>query len=183
MVNGDKTAIFFSHNTPTNIRSDILNLFGSSMDIKFEKYLGLPLILGRKKKQAFHEIKDRIWRCLQGWKEKLLSQAGKEVLIKVVIQEIPTYAMSCFQFPAGLCAEISSMATAFWWGQRDGGRKIHWLSKAKLIKPKCEGGIGFHDLQLFNKALLAQQGWRLLQHPQSLVHRFLKAKYFLNPLF
>ena len=48
---------------------------------------------------------------LQGWKEKLLSQAGREVLIKAVIQAIPTYAMSCFKFPMRLCDEISSMAT------------------------------------------------------------------------
>ena len=38
--------------------------------------------------------------------------------------------------------------------------------------------MGFRDLQLFNDALLARQGWHLLQFPNSLVHRFLKAKYF-----
>ena len=42
MMNGDKTAIFFSHNTSADVRSDILLLFGTSMATKFEKYLGLP---------------------------------------------------------------------------------------------------------------------------------------------
>ncbi len=107
-----------------------------------------------------------------------MSQAGQEVLIKVMIQAIPTYAMSCFKFPAGLCADLSAMATRFWWGQCGDERKIHWLSKQKLMRPKHKGGIGFRDLQLFNRALLARQGWRLLQNPSSLVFRVLKAKYF-----
>ena len=46
MVNGDKTAIFFSHNTDLAIRSDILHMFGTSATTKFEKYLGLPPVIG-----------------------------------------------------------------------------------------------------------------------------------------
>jgi hypothetical protein len=182
-INEEKTAIFFSKNTPNSIRANILSMFGTSSSSKFEKYLGLPPILGRSKKRAFNEIKDRIWKKLQGWKEKLLSQAGREILIKAVVQAIPIYAMSCFKLPAGLCDEICSLANQFWWGQRNGERRIHWTNKAKLIRPKQEGGMGFRDLQLFNKALLARQGWRLLQQPHSLIFRILKAKYFPHTSF
>ena len=47
-------------------------------------------ILGRNKKASFNYIKERMWKKIQGWKEKLLSQAYKEVLIKAVIQAIST---------------------------------------------------------------------------------------------
>ena len=182
-INKAKAALFFSKNTSLNTRTTILTMFGMSSTTKFKKYLSLPPIMGRSKKRAFNEIKNRIWKRLQGWKEKLLSQAGREILIKAMIQAIPSYAMSCFKLPASLCDEICSMANRFWWGQRGGERKTHWVNKAKLIKSKMEGGMGFRDLQLFNKALLARQGWRLIQEPHALVSRFLKARYFPNTSF
>ena len=57
--------------------------------------------------------------------EKLLSQVGREILIKTVVQAIPTYTMSCFKLPLGLCHDIESLIRKFWWGQRGERRKIH----------------------------------------------------------
>ena len=96
-----------------------------------------------------------MWRKLQGWEGKLLSQAGREVLTKVVIQAIPTYAMGCFKMPLGLCHEIETMIKKFWWGQRGEKRKIHWLKSKELTKPKLEGGMGFRDIAMFNDSSMA----------------------------
>jgi len=52
--------------------------------------------MGRSKIRTFEYLKERVWKRIQGWKEKLLSKAGKGVLIKAVAQAIPSYAMSCF---------------------------------------------------------------------------------------
>jgi hypothetical protein len=49
-----------------------------------EKYLGLPLMIGRDKSKAFSAIKERVGLKLHGWKEKLLSQAVNEVLLKAM---------------------------------------------------------------------------------------------------
>ena len=38
--------------------------------------------------------------------------------------------------------------------------------------------MGFRDLHSFNLAILAKQGWRLLQQQESLVYKCFKAKYF-----
>jgi hypothetical protein len=57
-------------------------------------------------------------------------------------------------------------------------RGIHWKSWDNLSLSKKKGGMGFRDLAMFNSALLAKQGWRLLQHLDSLVARIMQEKYF-----
>lgn len=107
----------------------------------------------------------------------MLSRVGKEVLIKAVAQSIPSYTMRVFQLPLKICDELNSMCAKFWWGQVGNERKIHWKSWSCLSKPEKEGGMGFRDLRSFNLAMLAKQGWRLLQD-DSILFKCLKARYF-----
>ena len=121
-----------------------------------ERYLGLSAVVGRRKKVILNYIKDRVWGKLQGWKEKILSQVGKEVLLNVMVQVIPTFAMSFFRLLIGLCQYIEMLIRKFWWGQRGDRRKIHWAKWEVLCQPKSKGGLGFKDLCKFNKAMLTK---------------------------
>ena len=120
--------VFFSSNTQHDTYAAIAAFLGVLSVQQYEKYLSLPALVGRNKKKSFSVIKERIWKKLKGWKEKLLSQAGHEVLIKAIIQVIPTYTMSCFKLPKSLVQEIESLIRKFWWGYRGEQRKIHWIS-------------------------------------------------------
>ena len=110
---------------------------------RFDSYLGLPTLIGRKKYDIFSFLKERVWKKIQGWKEKLLSRAGKEVLIKAVAQSILTYTMRVFQIPGN---ELDAMCARFWWGQVGEEQKIHCKSWNFLTQPKKMGGMGFWDL-------------------------------------
>ena len=112
-INREKTSLFFSKSKDEETRQEIKRVLGVQ-EIKFyEKYLGLPSLVGRGKKASFSYIKERVWRKLQGWEGKLLSQAGREVLIKAIVQAIPTYTMGCFKIPLGLCHDIDAMVKKF----------------------------------------------------------------------
>jgi hypothetical protein len=52
-----------------------------------------------------------------------------------------------------------------------------------MTRPKFLGGLGFRDLELFNLALLVRLAWRILNEPDSLIARILKAIYFSNTSF
>lgn len=92
---------------------------------------------------------------MQRWTEKLLSQAGKEVMIKAVVQSIPIYSMSVFKLPVGLCKDIEAMIQKFWWGNGD-LKKIHWVKWSFPYSSKSIRGMDFRDFQKFSNAMLVK---------------------------
>lgn len=145
-----------------------------------ERYLGLPIVEGRSKYSSFKAIKERVWNKNQVWKERLLTEVGKEILIKAVAQAIIMYSMNCFLLPYNLCKDLMKCLARFWWGSSMDERKVHWLSCERLTLPKKLGGMSCHDLHNFNLALLAKQCWRIMGMEQSLLFQVLKARYFPN---
>jgi hypothetical protein len=176
-INVDKSSIFFSSNTGEEFRS-LISAAGFASSSCFEKYLGLPVLVGRSKMRTFEGILSRVRKKVDGWKEKFLSQAGREILIKAVVQAIPMYCMNLFQLPKKLCSNLNSILCRFWWGRSEDARGLASMSWSRVGAPKEKGGMGFRDLEIFNRALLAKQGWRLIKFPESLVARVMKAKYY-----
>jgi hypothetical protein len=95
-LNLDKSSIFFSKNTKREFKEHIGSLVGISAMTNYHKYLGLPAMVGHSKSWTFAGIQDQVCKRLDGWKERFLSQARKQVLIKAVVQAIPTFSMSVF---------------------------------------------------------------------------------------
>lgn len=57
-VNFEKSLIYFSGNVEEELKEQVSNILGVRISNNPEKYLGLPTIVGRRKKQAFIEIKE-----------------------------------------------------------------------------------------------------------------------------
>ncbi|KAL6522139.1 hypothetical protein OROMI_032016 [Orobanche minor] len=170
--------IMFSGGVPVERRRMLADFIGVRCVVQHAVYLGIPTAVGRSHVAIFRTLAGRIEKKLKDWKNKTLSQAGKLVLIKSVAQAIPTYLMSCFKIPYGTIDRIRRAFMQFWWGQKGEERRTHWVSWRELCKPKWEGGLGLRDLRVFNMALLAKQGWRLVNDNESLLARTLCARYF-----
>lgn len=118
IIDMDKSSMTFCPGTPPVTRSTIQGLLGFQVVEKFEKYLGMPAVVGQSKNEVFGFLKDRVWDRIKRWSERDFSLAGGEVPIKSVVQSIPTYVMSCFRLPATLLQDIEKMVRQFWWGER-----------------------------------------------------------------
>ncbi|KAL3820475.1 hypothetical protein ACJIZ3_006380 [Penstemon smallii] len=178
-INFEKSSVVFTKNTEEDEIALILRSLPIRREPKHERYLGLPLTAGKSKREVFEYIRERVWSRLQSLKSRILSKAGKEILIKSIVQAIPSYLMSCFKLPVYLIKEIESLIARFWWDEGN-TKKIHWVKWNALCSSKRDGGLGFRELESFNTSLLAKQAWRILVNPDNLLSRILKARYFPN---
>lgn len=112
MIN--QTSMVFSLNISDSLQAELSTLWNSSTTLQYDKYLGLPPLIGKAKNRTFLDITSRVWRKLQIQNEQLLFQRGKEVLLKGVTLYITTYAMRYFKLPNTPCDELKVLIARFW---------------------------------------------------------------------
>lgn len=140
------------------------------------KYLVTLLFQGNSMLELFDNLIPRVTSRIEGWKTKLLSQAGRTTLIKLVTKSIPTYQMSIFSMPKTTNSKTNAIQ-----GKKKSSKKILYLKKwFHITKPVSVGGIGIRDVQTMNKALHARIAWRISLHPDDPCATLFKQKYFPN---
>lgn len=119
VINLEKSQMIFSTNTsPSSLDSIHAALCIQVVD-KFDRYLGLSTQIGKSKREVFEFLKDHLWNWVKGCSERELSMADREVLIKAVLQAIPTYIMSCFILPHPIIRESEQIIRKYWWGSHN----------------------------------------------------------------
>ncbi|CAN1826409.1 LINE-1 retrotransposable element ORF2 protein [Linum perenne] len=139
-INFTKSGVYCSANCHVMLQDAVKEILDIRNPLNTGRYLGLPSMVGRRKKQIFAYIKEHIgWRILS-WKDRGISKGGKEVLIKAVLQAIPMYCMSLFLLSSTLAEEIEWMTNSFWWGTKGngggGGGDIAWMRWERLCTRK-----------------------------------------------
>jgi ribonuclease HI len=177
-INSMKSSIHFSKNTTTAVINSISSILPYKRTSSSSKYLGLPLFIGKSKAGAFKDILDKVSGKIEGWRAKMLSQAGRTVLIKTVASSIPSYAMSSFLMPISFSSSLDRIFKNFWWGfPKDKTRNLSLKSWSSICLPKEEGGLGFRRMHEFNLALIAKLGWKLISNLDCLWVKQLQNKY------
>lgn len=185
LINSEKSSISFSHKTNQTIRTKVKQSLGINTEGGVGKYMGLPEHFGRRKRDLFASIVDRTKQKSISWSTKFLSRAGKMIMLRTILAAMPSHAMSCFKLPQSLCSRIQSTLTRFWWDSIPEKKKVSWISWKRMAKSKKHEGLGFKDITMYNDALLAKLGWRILKNPSSLLAccllgKYCKAETFLN---
>jgi len=139
-VNFAKLALCCSRKVSITIAKNLASFLGVQLVPRHERYLGIPCAISRSKSKTFSNIIDIIWNKLKGWKSRLFSVGGKEILLKVMIQSIPLYTMNLFRLRAGLIEAIHKQCNRFWWGDGD-TKKIYTsvLGKPCVVSKRRDG--------------------------------------------
>jgi hypothetical protein len=66
------------------------------------------------------------------------------------------YMMSLFAIPKGVLQKLDYFLSRFFWQSDDQKRKYRLAKWSILCQPKDQGGLGIHDLDVKNIALLSK---------------------------
>ncbi|XP_070669022.1 uncharacterized protein [Malus domestica] len=113
-MNFAKSCVAFSENLNVHDKQLLAGCLGMARVDYHDRYLGLPVYVGKAKKETFSYLKDWLWKKLNGWKGSLLNSAGKEILIKIMAQAIPIYTMQTFMLTKTLCDELNQLVAQYW---------------------------------------------------------------------
>jgi hypothetical protein len=84
-VNLQKSSIYFGKGCADADCAELKSVLGIDCEALSEKYLGLPMVVGRSKNGAFKSLIEHSRGKCGGWKGKGMSRKGKEILIKSVL--------------------------------------------------------------------------------------------------
>lgn len=153
-VNHLKSSVIFCSLVPEATKAELKEILDIETEGGEGSYLGLPECFNGSNRKLLSYIREKLHGRLQGWFAKSLSQGGKDILLKYVGMALPVFAMSCFKLPKDLCDKLTSAMIEFWWSSGNNRKKIPWVTWKKLCTDKELGGLGFKDMEKFNKHYL-----------------------------
>lgn len=143
--------LWFSRATPSEVVEGVCEAFQAGCVPPNETYLGCPIDAANP--CHFSAIIEKIESRLNMWKARILSQAGKVILIRSVIESTLLYYMTSVPFPKTVISQILSAIKRFFWG-KEKGHYLAYLRWSVITAPRSSEGLGVRDLQCMNSALM-----------------------------
>jgi hypothetical protein len=182
LMSGMRVNYHKSELVPVNIGeenevNEFADIFGSLVGTLPIKYLGIPLHYSKLRREDLQPLIDKIIKRIAGWRGKLLTQAGRLVLIKTCLASVPVYLLFFFKFPRWAIDLINSHMDNCFWDDYEGHRKLH-LANWHLICMKWEyGGMGVPNLKDLNLCLLGSWVKRYISDEHKLWRKIIDEKY------
>jgi len=109
LINIDKTHFMLHPNAFNSTRDRIRRITGFRQKEGPLTYLGCPLFIGRPRIIYFSDLINKVLCRITGWQTKLLSNGGRTILIKHVLQSLPIHLLSAVTTPITVLKQIQSI--------------------------------------------------------------------------
>eukprot|EP00253_Pinus_taeda_P032611 PITA_32611 len=120
------------------------------------KYLRFNLKAKGNRKQEWLWLIDRFYRKISGWEWRLLSLAGRFILVQAVLSQLAVYWAHIYLLPASIIKQMHSLAANFLWGGKSFQSKIHLVKMEDISRLRKESGWGLLNMRTFGNALLCK---------------------------
>jgi hypothetical protein len=147
VINFSKSTMVPMH-LDTEATSAIQSVIGCRVEGFPQTYLGLPLSSDKLRLVHFAPLIAKIDKYLSGWISLLLSSGGRIILLNVVLDALPAYAMGALELPPALLRAIDALRRAFLWnfsGRASGARCL--VAWDLVCRPKEIGGLRIRRLE------------------------------------
>jgi hypothetical protein len=165
LLNLDKSKLYF-FNTPIAVQNHISRLLGIPKSSLPSIYLGIPLTGEPGRSISWDSLLLSISHRLSNWTFRPLNIAARLVLLKSVLQALPTYLFTALAAPISVIRAIRGLQRNFLWHGHQANKKwalVSWInyaspksledwdyviqeSSTKSWVPKC-GGDGYNIRQ------------------------------------
>ena len=141
-------------------------------------YLGILLGANPNKVSTWNPVIDKVERKLALWNAKVLSRAGRLVLIKVVLNNFPLYFLSIFKIPKKVAVKIVQLQRNFFWSINGSKKGLSLISWENTQKPRIYGGLAVGDIIIKNAALLFKWWWRFSDQSNALWKQIIWSNHY-----
>lgn len=170
-VNVQKSMVFLC-GVPVAVKRILLEKLGFIEGKLPIKYLGLPLI-----SSDCSPIIAKMQRKIHSWSAKCLTYAGRVVLIKSVLFHYQVFWSNAILLPKSVIHCIEALCRNYLWSGVSDGKKMPLVAWENICMPRCEGGLGILQLDVWNKAALGKQLWKIIANSDCLWVKWAKVVY------
>jgi hypothetical protein len=175
-LNLDKSKIFF-FNTPVAIQIHISKILGIPRSSLPSNYLDIPLTGVLAKSISWGTLLLCISNRLANWTFRPLNITARLVLLKSVLQTLPTYLFTALAAPKQIIRAIRNIQRNFLWQGLQPNKKWALVRWDKVYTPKSMAGLRLQDPGKLNQIMGAKIWWRWMKTPDVLWAQFWKNKY------
>ncbi|GLT27312.1 hypothetical protein SLA2020_023190 [Shorea laevis] len=169
-INKQKSQIFFGGVRET-IRHHILQRIGVSEGQLPVTYLGLPLVTTKLSPVTCQPVVEKVQQRICSWATKLLSYAGRIQLVNSVLFHLQVYWCGALLLPKKVLKNIDSACRNFIWSGKWNQSAMALVAWDDMCTPRCEGGLGIKQLDIWNRAALSKLVWLICNnHDNIWVH-------------
>lgn len=166
-LNLHKSVLIQLNNSPP---LDWFSRVGSKIAVRGEiiKYLGCPINFNLSPNKIPRFLLDKFRKRLCHWSNRLLSMAGRLVLLRHMVCSIPIYYFMLLDLTQDGFKTLETMYREFLWGLgSEGNPRIPLITWENVTNPKLMGGLGLTNFQTHAKALKIRSISKLFEYYDS----------------